>query len=108
MSTYLKKRERERALEKIRGKAGASSRTGARKATGPAWAKLELEARVEFERYAHQAGADWRSDLIADCLRGGTRRRARFADVLCPMIRKHGVRWLRELDVPWQKRGPRG
>lgn len=98
---HLAKVERERRLRKIRGPAGASSRSNGAKRTGPRWDALDVTAQVEFGRYAREAGIDWRTDLIADCIRGGTRRRARFLDVLCPLIRQHGVAWLRQLSPPW-------
>lgn len=107
LASHLAAVERERKLERIRGRAkdGAARK---RRTTGPRFAQLELEAQRELERYALEAGRDWRTDLIADCLRGGTRRRARFEQVLCPLVRKHGPGWLRrELKVPWEG-GSRG
>lgn len=103
--------ERERALEKIRGQVrgkrssravGRGKRMGV---TGPTFAELAQGERVELERYATEAGRDWRTDLIADCLRGSTRRAARFDKVLCPMVTRYGAKWFRrELQVPWEAR----
>lgn len=101
---HLARVQRERELEKIRGRR-AGRGTGRVPISGPTFAQLELAERVELERYAREAGRDWRSDLIADCLRGGTRRAARFDDVLCPLVRRHGPRWFRrDLRVPWESR----
>jgi len=99
--------ERERALEKIRGRrssrgSGRGKRMGV---VGPTFAELAQGERVELERYATEAGRDWRTDLIADCLRGSTRRAARFDKVLCPMVTRYGAKWFRrELQVPWEGR----
>ena len=104
--THLAQVERERELEKIRGRRGKRASGRARvMRTGPAFEQLDLQERVELKRFAQDAGRDWRSDLLADCLRGGTRRAARFDEVLCPMVRRHGARWFRhELRVPWESR----
>lgn len=103
---HLVQLQRERELEKIRGRRGKrASGRGRVMRKGPGFEQLELGERVELERYASEAGRDWRSDLLADCLRGGTRRAARFDEVLCPMVRRHGARWFRhELRVPWEPR----
>lgn len=103
--SHLSRVERERRLERIRGKSRGSRRGPAvrRAAAGPTWGRLTDEQQLELERYARHAGRDWRTDLFADCLRGFSRRRARF-DVLCPMVAQHGTRWLRALRVPWEGR----
>lgn len=98
---------RERELEKIRGrrKARATGHGARISRTGPTFAELAQGERVELERYANEAGRDWRTDLIADCLRGSTRRAARFDKVLCPMVTRYGAKWFRrELQVPWEPR----
>ncbi len=89
--TRLAKIERERELEKIRGRRVRAGAGRIRRSSGPTFEQLELHERIELERYANEAGRDWRSDLIADCLRGATRRAARFDDVLCPLVRRYGA-----------------
>lgn len=100
---YLQKLERERQLRSLIG--ARRKKAPQKRGRGPRFDQLEPAAKLELERYAKQAGKHWRSDLIADCLRGGTRRRARFADVLCPLIKRYGPTWMRrELRVPWEVR----
>lgn len=100
---YLEQLERDRRLQKLRGK--KASRPASKRARGPRFEQLELEQRKELAQFAKLAGKHWRTDLIADCLRGGSRRRVRFLELLCPLVRKYGATWLRrELKVPWEAR----
>ena len=101
MSAHLRKVERERTLRKIRG---APSRRPSPNRSGPTFARLEQLAQVELERYAKLAGPDWRTDLVADCIRGRSRFRIRY-DVLCELVAQYGARWIRhDLRVPWESR----